>query len=195
MFTYLFKKQKKAMERTPRFFPTRLLLVRYDFGMLLIVLIPIGLINLVAIHISLSLVYALMILTCLILGYKDFLSGQSFAKRYYGFQVVKVATGLPATELQCFVRNVVILFFPLDILVAVASPRRRLGDLLARTSLVEVEQTPPESLLIEFKSYQWNEKTISYLILSAIIIALLIIGTNFLLASIGNFFQLIPAPA
>lgn len=63
MFTYLFKKQKKAMERTPRFFPARLLLVRYDFGMLLIVLIPIGLINVVAIQTSLPLVYALMILT------------------------------------------------------------------------------------------------------------------------------------
>lgn len=181
------------MERAPRFFPARLLLVRYDFGMLLIILIPIGLINLVAIHVSLSLVYTLMILTCLILAYKDFLNGQSFAKRYYGYQVVHLATGLPATELQCFIRNVVILFFPLDILVAIASPRRRLGDLIAGTSLVKAEQTPPESLLTEFKSYKWNEKTISYLILSAIAIALLIFGANFLMGYIADFLQLIPA--
>jgi uncharacterized RDD family membrane protein YckC len=69
---------------------------------------------------------------------KDWFAGQSLAKRVMGQRVVDVRTGLPASRARCFVRNLTIPLWPLEVLVTLFSPGRRLGDWLAQTKVVQV---------------------------------------------------------
>jgi uncharacterized RDD family membrane protein YckC len=69
---------------------------------------------------------------------KDWFSGQSLAKRFMGQRVVYVRTGLPASRPRCFVRNLTIPLWPLEVLITLFSPSRRLGDWLAQTKVVQV---------------------------------------------------------
>ena len=67
---------------------------------------------------------------------KDWFGGRSLAKRITGQQVVHVGSGLRADSLHCFLRNLTILVWPLELVVTLVSPRRRLGDWLAGTQVV-----------------------------------------------------------
>jgi uncharacterized RDD family membrane protein YckC len=69
---------------------------------------------------------------------KDWFAGQSLAKRVMGQRVVDVRSGLPASRARCFLRNLTILLWPLEVLVTLFSPSRRLGDWLAQTKVVQV---------------------------------------------------------
>ena len=69
---------------------------------------------------------------------KDWFAGQSLAKRVMGQRIVDVRTGLPASRPCCFVRNLTIPLWPLEVLVTLLSPGRRLGDWLAQTKVVQV---------------------------------------------------------
>jgi hypothetical protein len=67
---------------------------------------------------------------------KDNINGRSFAKRALEFQVVNNATGQVASPLRCFIRNIFCIIWPIEVLVAMISPSRRLGDRVAGTKLV-----------------------------------------------------------
>jgi uncharacterized RDD family membrane protein YckC len=69
---------------------------------------------------------------------KDWFAGQSLAKRVMGQRVVDVRSGLPASRVRCFFRNLTIPLWPLEVLVTLWSPSRRLGDWLAQTKVVQV---------------------------------------------------------
>jgi uncharacterized RDD family membrane protein YckC len=68
---------------------------------------------------------------------KDIYFGKSVGKHFTGLMVVSVRTGNPASPIQCSVRNLFILLWPLEALVLLLSPKRRIGDLVAGTMVQE----------------------------------------------------------
>lgn len=79
---------------------------------------------------------------------KDLLNGQSAAKRIVGLQVMDRKTGQPANELKCLLRNSTIPLWPLEVLVSLLSPARRLGDFIANTR-VEIADKQDVTLIFE----------------------------------------------
>lgn len=67
---------------------------------------------------------------------KDIIYGRSFAKRILKLQVVDNKTRQVASPLQCFVRNIFCIIWPIEVIVAMANTSRRLGDKIAGTELV-----------------------------------------------------------
>jgi len=72
---------------------------------------------------------------------KDCINGQSIAKRILKLQVVDNVTGLPASPIKSFIRNLSIVFWPIEVIVSMANPSRRLGDRIAGTKLVLLDET------------------------------------------------------
>jgi uncharacterized RDD family membrane protein YckC len=70
---------------------------------------------------------------------KDCINGQSIAKRILKLQVVDNETGLVASPMKCFIRNLSIVLWPVEVLVALTNSNRRLGDRIAGTKLVVVD--------------------------------------------------------
>ncbi len=57
-----------------------------------------------------------------------------------GLRVVSAGTGNPANPIQCVVRNLFLLIWPLEALILFFSPKRRLGDIVAGTLVQEVTE-------------------------------------------------------
>ena len=86
---------------------------------------------------------------------KDIFSARSVAKRQYGYQIVSLKTNEPASELQCVIRNSTGVIWPVEVLVTMFSPTRRLGDLLAGTKLIDKEKEDPEQIMDEINR-EWK---------------------------------------
>lgn len=67
---------------------------------------------------------------------KDIFNGRSLAKRILKLQVVDNKTGQPASPLQCFVRDLFCIIWPVEFIVSMANTSRRIGDRVAGTRLV-----------------------------------------------------------
>ncbi|MCE2996794.1 MAG: RDD family protein [Cyclobacteriaceae bacterium] len=72
---------------------------------------------------------------------KDSIQGRSPGKRILKLQVVNNTTGIAASPLRCFIRNLFCVLWPIEALVALANPERRIGDFVAGTKLVPFEPT------------------------------------------------------
>lgn len=96
---------------------------------------------------------------------KDILSGQSLAKRYIGQKVVDVRTNLPASELQCILRNIMISIWILEVLIVLVNPSRRLGDYIAGTKVIKTNPVPFSKTKEEFVGYN-KIKLLRYWLLS-----------------------------
>lgn len=72
---------------------------------------------------------------------KDVVNGRSLAKRILKLQVVKNSSGEVASPMQCFVRNLLCVIWPVEVIMVLVNPQRRLGDLLAGTKLVPFDAT------------------------------------------------------
>ena len=64
--------------------------------------------------------------------------GQSMGKRLTKISVVHVDTERPCTYLQSFVRNFTMILGVIDVAFIAGKQRRRLGDLLARTKVIQL---------------------------------------------------------
>jgi uncharacterized RDD family membrane protein YckC len=83
---------------------------------------------------------------------KDFFNGKSPAKRILGYQVINRKTDKPASELQCFVRNLTIaVAWPLEVFVGLVNPERRIGDFLANTKVIVSEKEKLNTIWTDFK--------------------------------------------
>ena len=75
---------------------------------------------------------------------KDSFNGRSIAKRALKLQVIENKTGKVASPIKCFVRNIFIIIWPIEVVVTLINPSRRIGDLVAGTKVVpfnpELEQ-------------------------------------------------------
>ena len=67
---------------------------------------------------------------------KDIINGRSIAKRLLKLQVVDNTTGEVASPMQCFVRNLFCIIWPIEVAIALTNTSRRLGDQVAGTKLV-----------------------------------------------------------
>ena len=91
---------------------------------------------------------------------KDNYRGKSIGKRLMGYQVINVQTNETASGLQCFIRNLVIPLWPLEVLITLFSPTRRLGDLIADTKVIISEKEPMNSILSEIKQTKFSWQTL-----------------------------------
>lgn len=83
---------------------------------------------------------------------KDICMGRSIAKRILKLQVVDIKTGLPANALKCFLRDLTIILWPIEVIVGLENNERRIGDFIAGTKLMpydpEVHKGHPNWLLV-----------------------------------------------
>lgn len=67
---------------------------------------------------------------------KDCIYGQSIAKRILKQQIVNNQTGQIASPLQCFLRDIFIIIWPVEVVAILIKPERRLGDIVAGTKVI-----------------------------------------------------------
>lgn len=53
------------------------------------------------------------------------------------------STNTAASPFQCFVRNITLLIWPIELLVTIISPTRRIGDAIANTHVIQYEAEQP----------------------------------------------------
>jgi uncharacterized RDD family membrane protein YckC len=94
---------------------------------------------------------------------KDLFNGRSIAKRLLGLQVISNTDNLPANELRCFIRNLTIPFWPLEVLVTLLSPYKRIGDMVGGTRIVETEKKNLRSILDDIRDYKFSMTTVATL--------------------------------
>lgn len=75
---------------------------------------------------------------------KDCINGQSLAKRIFKHQVINNATGQPASPFRCLVRGLFCYIWPVEAIVALINPARRLGDRVAGTRVVTYNNNIPQ---------------------------------------------------
>jgi uncharacterized RDD family membrane protein YckC len=90
---------------------------------------------------------------------KDSFKGRSPAKRILKLQVVDNKTNLPASVGKCFVRNILIILWPVEVLVSFFNTQRRLGDYLAGTKVIYLY--PSNILLDELELTSTTHATIN----------------------------------
>lgn len=83
--------------------------------------------------------YYLNILAFSLYFNKDIYMGRSIAKRALKLQVVDIRTNKPANPLKCFVRNLTIILWPIEVVVALINNERRIGDFIAGTKLTSFD--------------------------------------------------------
>lgn len=67
---------------------------------------------------------------------KDMFNGRSLSKRIFKLQLIDNKTGEVASPLQCLVRNLFCIIWPVEFIVALVNTGRRIGDRVAGTRLV-----------------------------------------------------------
>ena len=72
---------------------------------------------------------------------KDSINGRSPAKRILKLQVVDNSTGTVASPIKCFIRNIFCVLWPIEVIVALINPNRRIGDFVAGTKVVPFDST------------------------------------------------------
>jgi uncharacterized RDD family membrane protein YckC len=77
---------------------------------------------------------------------KDSFNGRSLAKRITKLQVVENKTGQVASPLRCFIRNIFCVLWPIEVLVTLINPTRRIGDRVAGTRIVYYDPVLIEQL-------------------------------------------------
>ena len=132
-----------------------------DFGFLLAIFFPLFLLTAVPFIIldrsgpttEFDLSYALASIAFALITFtminKDFFKGRSVAKRIYGYQIIDNKTEIVASEMKCMIRNITLIVWPLEALIALIYPNRRLGDFIAGTRLIDKEVIEPETILID----------------------------------------------
>lgn len=73
---------------------------------------------------------------------KDCLNGRSIAKRILKFQVIDIQTGKVASPLRCLLRDLTIIIWPVELIIILINPARRIGDILAGTKIVSYFPSP-----------------------------------------------------
>jgi len=104
---------------------------------------------------------------------KDLCNGRSIAKRILGFQIIDVKTNKVASDYKCMLRNITIIIFPLEVVVALLNKERRIGDLLAGTKLLECDSEAKETFLSDMsEKKQLSSRLLIVSFVTAIIISM-----------------------
>jgi uncharacterized RDD family membrane protein YckC len=100
---------------------------------------------------------------------KDFFKGQSISKRIYGYQIIDIKANQTANETKCMLRNITMILWPLEALMILINPSRRLGDFIAGTKLIDKEKSEPESILKDFNQIDKDKKYLRLIWISILI--------------------------
>lgn len=112
---------------------------------------------------------------------KDFAKGKSIAKRLLGLRIIDCRTGKPANELKCFVRNITLTIWPIEVLISLISPTRRLGDFITNTKLELADKENLISIIYDLKEMKLSQTTFWTLIISLIYVILITFLTKSIL--------------
>ena len=82
---------------------------------------------------------------------KDAIKVKSIAKRALKHEIIDINTGEIASPLKCFIRNILIILWPIEVIVVLASPSRRIGDFIAGTKVVNISKERGENVSVNFK--------------------------------------------
>jgi len=104
---------------------------------------------------------------------KDFFNAQSVAKRILGLQIIDRKTSQPATDLKCFLRNITIPIWPLEALISLVSPTRRLGDLIANTRVEKADKKDVILIFADLKKIKLTRSTLLTFVISSIYMGIL----------------------
>ncbi|AXT50595.1 hypothetical protein D1818_07020 [Aquimarina sp. BL5] len=96
---------------------------------------------------------------------KDFLRAKSLAKRLMGYQIIDVKTNKPANELQCFIRNLTIIVWPIEVVVGLINPKRRVGDFIANTKVINSKKEKPKTVWSDLKNVKLKVNFIGIIII------------------------------
>lgn len=83
---------------------------------------------------------------------KDMIQWKSIAKRALKQEVVDIKTGEVASALKCFVRNLTIAIWPIEVIVVLISPARRIGDFIAGTRVELMTDERNSKPKVDFKN-------------------------------------------
>jgi len=99
---------------------------------------------------------------------KDFFKAKSGAKRFLGYQIIDNKSKNPASELQCFLRNLTLIAWPIEVLVGLLNPERRIGDFLANTKVIPSEKEKLKSIWSDMKNTKLKTNFIGILIIGGL---------------------------
>lgn len=108
---------------------------------------------------------------------KDMIQGKSIAKRALKQEVVNVKTGEVASTLKCFVRNLTIAVWPIEVIAVLINPSRRIGDFIAGTRVDFITEERNSKPKIDFKN----------IIISLLLGFTIVFGGSYLLKDKLNF--------
>lgn len=97
---------------------------------------------------------------------KDFYNGRSVAKRILGYQIIDKDTKQVATEMQCMIRNLTIIIWPIEVIIALINPKQRLGDVIAGTILVDKEKENKENIIKEIRNKRIVKNHVGLILIS-----------------------------
>ena len=83
--------------------------------------------------------WIMMIIMITVYALKDTFTGRSLAKRILKLQVIDARSGNVASPFQCFVRNLLVPFWMIEVVVTFFNSQRRIGDRLASTKVVSIQ--------------------------------------------------------
>ena len=72
---------------------------------------------------------------------KDAIKGKSPAKRILGLVIIDNKTGEVANPIKSVIRNITLVFWPIEVIYSLFSPERRIGDYIAGTKVVSDNKT------------------------------------------------------
>jgi len=146
----------------------RVLSMLVDHILMCLVVLPMAILIFVVLlilenHINKYFILPLLFFPFFIYLNKDFLKSKSPAKRILGYQVISKKSNSPASELQCFIRNLTIfIIWPLEVIVGLINPERRIGDFLANTKVVKADKEELKMLWTDLKAVKFRT---SYLLI------------------------------
>lgn len=86
---------------------------------------------------------------------KDIIGGRSIGKRITKTQVVDNNTGQVASPLKCLVRNLFCVIWPIEVIVTLVNPERRIGDRVAGTKVALYDPANVEQPTFEIGKIIW----------------------------------------
>jgi len=95
---------------------------------------------------------------------KDIINSRSIAKRLVGQIVVDSKTLKPASELKCLMRNFTMILWPIELLVVIFSPNKRIGDYLSGTKIVSNDKGKFSVIFQDLKQASFKKWMLAYLI-------------------------------
>jgi len=96
---------------------------------------------------------------------KDCIRGQSIGKWLSKLQVINLRSGGIASPLQCFIRDIFIIIFPIEMVMILINSGRRIGDLAAGTLVLRHDPS------LSRDSINYVQVIISFLLSYAFVLA------------------------